>query len=40
MPVPFDLRKISDVVKNNIVIKDIYNAMIKDMEDEIPESLT
>ena len=32
-PVPFDLRKLS---KNDFVIKDVFNATIKDIEDEIP----
>ena len=36
VPVPFDLSKLSDVVKNDIVKKDIYNAKIKDIEDKIP----
>ena len=29
LPVPVDLSKLSDVVKNNIVKKDLYNAKIK-----------
>ena len=32
-PVPFDLRKLS---KNDFAIKDVFNATIKDIEDEIP----
>ena len=32
-----DLRKLSDVVKNDVVKKDVYNAKIKNIEDEIPE---
>ena len=34
---PADLRKLSDVVKNDVVKKDAYNAKIKNIEDEIPE---
>ena len=30
------LSKLSDVVKNNVVKKDAYNAKIKDIEDKIP----
>ena len=29
VPVPVDLSKLSDVVKNNVVKKDVYNAKIK-----------
>ena len=36
-PVPIDLNKWSDVVKNNVVKKDVYNAKIKDIEDKIPD---
>ena len=35
-PVPVDLSKLSDVVKIDIVKKDVYNAKIKDIEDKIP----
>ena len=34
-PVPVDLSKLSDVVKNNVVKKDAYNATIKHIQDEI-----
>ena len=34
--VPFDLSKLSDAVKNDVVKKDIYNAKIKNIEDEVP----
>ena len=34
--VPVDLSKLSDVVKNNVVKKDLYNAKIKNIEDKIP----
>ena len=34
---PVDLSKISDVVKNDIVKKDVYNAKIKMIEDRIPD---
>ena len=36
IPVPFDLSKLSDVVKKDDVKKDVYNAKIKNIEDEIP----
>ena len=35
--VPADLRKLTDVVKNDVARKDIYNAKIKDIEDKIPD---
>ena len=28
MPVPVDLSKLSDVVKNNVVKKDVYNKLV------------
>ena len=37
LPVPVDLNKLSDVVKNDIVKKNVYNAKIKDIEDKIPD---
>ena len=37
VPVPVDLSELSDVVKNVVVKKDIYNAMIKYIEDKIPD---
>ena len=37
VPVPADLSKISDVVKNDVVKKDVYNAKIKIIEDKIPD---
>ena len=37
LPVPVDLSKISDVVKNDVVKKDVHNAKIKDIEDKIPD---
>ena len=33
---PIDLNKLIDVVKNDIVKKDVYNAKMKDIEDKIP----
>ena len=36
MPVPADLRQLSDVVKIDAVKKDEYNAMIKNIGDKIP----
>ena len=35
MPVPVDLSKLTDVVKNDVVKKDVYNAKIKTIEDKI-----
>ena len=35
-PVPVDLSKLSDVVKNDVFKKYIYDAKIKDIEDKIP----
>ena len=37
VPVPVDLRKLSNVVKNDVFKKDVYNAKIKDIEDKIPD---
>ena len=34
---PVDLSKLSDVVKNDVAKKDLYNAKIKNIEDKIPE---
>ena len=36
VPVPADLNKLSDVVKNDVVKKDVYTAQIKNIEDKIP----
>ena len=36
LPVPVDLSKLSDIVKNDVVKKTEYNAKIKDIEDKIP----
>ena len=36
VPVPVDLSKLSDVVKNYVVKKDVYNAKIKNIEHKIP----
>ena len=36
--VPVDLNKQSDVVKSNAVKKDVYNAKIKDIKDQIPDT--
>ena len=38
VPVPVDLSKLGDVVKNNVVKKDVYNAKIKNVEDKIPDN--
>ena len=37
LPVPVGLSKLSDVVKNDVVKKDVYNAKIKDIKDKIPD---
>ena len=34
LPVPVDLSKLSDVVKNDVIKKDAYNAKIKHIEDK------
>ena len=36
VPVPVDLSKLSDVIKNELVKKDVYNAKIKVIEYKIP----
>ena len=37
VPGPIDLSKLSNVVKNDVVKKDVYNAKIKNVEDKIPD---
>ena len=37
VPVPVDLSKLSDAVKNDVVKKDVYNAKIKNIEDKNPD---
>ena len=37
LPVPVDLIKLSDVVKNVVVKKYVYNAKIKNIEDKTPD---
>ena len=37
MSVPVDLSKLSDVVKNDVVRKDVHNAKIKYTKDKIPD---
>ena len=37
VPVPVNLSKLSDVVKNDFIKRDVYNAKIKNIEDKIPE---
>ena len=37
VPVPVDLSKLSNVLKNDIVKKDVYNAKIKNIEDKLPD---
>ena len=36
IPIPVDLSKLSNVVKNDVVKKDVYNANIKNIEDKTP----
>ena len=38
VPVPVDLSKLSDVVINDAVKKDVYNAKIRNIEDKIPDT--
>ena len=35
--VPVDLSKLSDLVKNDVPEKDVYNAKIKNIEDKLPD---
>ena len=35
--VPVDLRKLSNLVKNDVVKKDVYNAKIKNIKDKISD---
>ena len=37
VPVTIDLNKLSDVVKNDAVKKDVHNAKIKNIEEKIPD---
>ena len=37
VPAPLDLSTLSDVVKYDVVKKDVYNAKIKGIEDKIPD---
>ena len=37
VPVPVDLSKLTNVVKNDVVKTDVYNAKIKNIEDKIPD---
>ena len=37
VPVPVDLSKVCDVVINDVVKKDVYNAKIKNIEDKVPD---
>ena len=37
VPVPVDLSKLSDFVKNDVVKKDVYNDKIKNIGDKIPD---
>ena len=38
LPLPVDLSKLSDVVKIDLVKKDVYNAKIKNIECKIPDT--
>ena len=37
VPVPAHLSKLSDVVRNYVVKKDVYNSKVKTMEDKVPD---
>ena len=37
VPAPADLSKLSDLVKNDVVKKHVYNAKIQDIEHKIPD---
>ena len=37
VPVPIDLSKLSGVVKNDVIKKDVYNATIENIEDKISD---
>ena len=37
IPAPVDLSKLSDVIKINVIGKDVCNAKIKNIEDKIPD---
>ena len=38
LPIPVDINKLSNAVKNDAVKKDVYNAKIKNIEDKIPDN--
>ena len=38
--VPVDLSKVCNVVKNDVVKKDVYNTKIKNIEDKMPDITT
>ena len=40
VPVPVDLTKLNDVVKHDVVKKDVYNTTIKNIENEISDITT
>ena len=37
VPIPVDSSKLIDVVKHDVIKKDVYNAKIKNIEDKIPD---
>ena len=37
LPVPVDLSKLNDVVRNDVIKKDLYNAKIKNIENKIAD---
>ena len=37
VPVPVDLSKLSELIRNYVVRKDVSNAKIKNIEDKIPD---
>ena len=39
MAVPVDLSKLSDVVKNNVVKKDVYDKLVNKVNNTIPADL-
>ena len=37
VPVPVDISKLNNVVKNDVIKKDVHHAKIKNVEDKIPD---
>ena len=40
LPVPVDLSKLSDVLKNDVVKKDVYNAKVNNIEFKTPDIIS